>query len=302
MFNRKKISKLSIKEDISGLLFILPSFSGFLLFILIPVVFSLYLSFCSWNFIEGFSAIKFVNIENYKNLLTDVWFKDSLRNTLIYTFVSVPACTIIGMLIAVIINNYIYFKRIIRTMIFIPYISSVVAICVVWMVLLHPSFGPINEFLRSIGIQNPPKWLTDMKWALPAILIIAIWQQIGYYVIVFLAGIQNIPTDLYEAANIDGANGWEQFWNITVPMLSPTTFFLVIMGLIGSFKVFDQISVLTKGGPGTSTTVIAYYIYKTAFQYFKMGYASAMSWILFIFMFAITVIQWKGQKKWVNYE
>lgn len=167
-------------------------------------------------------------------------------------------------------------------------------------VMLQPSYGPINEFLRTIGIENPPKWLVDEHWALIAIMLINIWSQVGYYVAVYMSGLKNVPADLYEAAQIDGASSIQQFRYITVPQVSPTTFFLAIMGIIGSFKVFDMISVLTAGGPGNSTSVMAYYIYKTAFTDFKMGYACALAWVLFLLIFAVTLVQWKFQDRFAN--
>jgi multiple sugar transport system permease protein len=221
---------------------------------------------------------------------------------LVFTFTTVPITAFLALVLAVIINKYTYGKDVIRVMVFIPYISSVVAVCIVWMVLLHPTYGPINQFLMQLGIKNPPRWLSDMNWALPAVIIITIWQQLGYYIIVYIAGLNSISNELYEAAEIDGANLFQKFWHITIPMVSPTTFFLVTMGIIGSFKVFDQISVLTQGGPGTATTVLAYYIYRTAFEFFRMGYASTVAWILFILVFIITMFQWRAQKKWVTYE
>ena len=295
-------NKFTLKETVTALIFLAPGFIGFVTFVLIPVISSLYLSFTEWDFISGLDAIKFNGIENYKKLFSDQWFIASFKNNLFFTFASIPITTALSLLIATLLNELSYFKKAIKVMIFVPYISSVVAVCIVWMVLLHPSFGPINQFLKAIGIERPPLWLADLKWALPAVIVIYIWQQIGYFSIVYLAGLTGIPKDLYEAASIDGAGFWRKFFNITVPMVSPTTFFLVTMGIIGSFKVFDHISVLTEGGPGTATTVLAYYIYKSAFEYFKMGYASAISWVLFILVFVVTLIQWKGQGKWVNYE
>ena len=155
----------------------------------------------------------------------------------------------------------------------------------------------MNQFLQAMGIRNPPKWLVDFKWALPSVMVIYIWQQLGYYIIVFMAGLNGISKDVYEAAQIDGATGIRQFFSITVPLVAPTTFFLSVMGIIGSFKVFDQISVLTQGGPGNSTSVMAYYIYKTAFEEYKMGYANTLAWALFILIFIVTIVQWKFQDK-----
>ena len=206
----------------------------------------------------------------------------------------------LGLVMASIINKYIYGGAAVRTMIFIPYIASVVAVCTVWMVLLQPSYGPVNQALKAFGVENPPGWLADFKWSLPSIMIIYIWQQVGYYSIVFLAGLKGLPEDVYEAAKVDGASPVRKFFSITIPLISPTTFFLTIMGIIGSFKVFDQISVLTQGGPGSSSSVMAYYVYRTAFDYFDMGYANTLAWALFVLVFLVTLIQWKLQDRFEN--
>ena len=273
-----KGSKKARKDFFTGMGFILPSLLGFLIFTFIPVVISLCLSFTSWNFMEGIEGIKFNGLANYIRLFSDEWFLNSYKNNIIFTAVTVPVLIALGLVMATIINKYIYGGGVVRTMIFIPYIASVVAVCTVWMVLLQPSYGPVNEFFRSIGIANPPGWLADFKWSLPSIMVIYVWQQVGYYSIVFLAGLKGLPEDVYEAAKVDGASSIRQFFSLTVPLISPTTFFLTIMGIIGSFKVFDQISVLTQGGPGSSSSVMAYYVYRTAFDYFEMGYANTLAW------------------------
>ena len=296
----KQPMKASTKENITGFLFILPGFVGFVIFILIPVAMSLGLSFTEWNFLKGWGAIEFTGLENFIDLFPDDWFKASMINNLVFTAVTVPALLVLGLIMAEIINRHTYGGKGIRAMIFIPYIASIVAVCTVWQVLLQPSYGPINQFLMSLGIENPPRWLVDERWALAAVMIINIWTQVGYYVAVYMAGLKNVPLDLYEAAAIDGANARQQFLYITVPMVSPTTFFLGIMGIISSFKVFDLISVLTQGGPGNATSVMAYYIYRTAFQDFKMGYACALAWALFVVIFIVTMIQWKYQKNFTN--
>ncbi len=296
----KQSMKASTKENITGFLFILPGFVGFVIFILIPVAMSLGLSFTEWNFLKGWGAIEFTGLENFIDLFSDDWFKASMINNLVFTAVTVPALLVLGLIMAEIINRHTYGGKGIRAMIFIPYIASIVAVCTVWQVLLQPSYGPINQFLMSLGIENPPRWLVDERWALAAVMIINIWTQVGYYVAVYMAGLKNVPLDLYEAAAIDGANARQQFLYITVPMVSPTTFFLGIMGIISSFKVFDLISVLTQGGPGNATSVMAYYIYRTAFQDFKMGYACALAWALFVVIFIVTMIQWKYQKNFTN--
>ena len=294
-----KGSKKARKDFFTGMGFILPSLLGFLIFTFIPVVISLCLSFTSWNFMEGIEGIKFNGLANYIRLFSDEWFLNSYKNNIIFTAVTVPVLIALGLVMATIINKYIY-GGVVRTMIFIPYIASVVAVCTVWMVLLQPSYGPVNEFFRSIGIANPPGWLADFKWSLPSIMIIYVWQQVGYYSIVFLAGLKGLPEDVYEAAKVDGASSIRQFFSLTVPLISPTTFFLTIMGIIGSFKVFDQISVLTQGGPGSSSSVMAYYVYRTAFDYFEMGYANTLAWALFVLVFIVTLVQWKMQAKFSN--
>lgn len=285
-----KGSKKARKDFFTGMGFILPSLLGFLIFTFIPVVISLCLSFTSWNFMEGIEGIKFNGLANYIRLFSDEWFLNSYKNNIIFTAVTVPVLIALGLVRATIINKYIYGGGVVRTMIFIPYIASVVAVCTVWMVLLQPSYGPVNEFFRSIGIANPPGWLADFKWSLPSIMIIYVWQQVGYYSIVFLAGLKGLPEDVYEAAKVDGASSIRQFFSLTVPLISPTTFFLTIMGIIGSFKVFDQISVLTQGGPGSSSSVMAYYVYRTAFDYFEMGYANTLAWALFVLVFIVTLV------------
>ena len=292
--------KKARKDFFTGMGFILPSLLGFLIFTFIPVVISLCLSFTSWNFMEGIEGIKFNGLANYIRLFSDEWFLNSYKNNIIFTAVTVPVLIALGLVMATIINKYIYGGGVVRTMIFIPYIASVVAVCTVWMVLLQPSYGPVNEFFRSIGIANPPGWLADFKWSLPSIMIIYVWQQVGYYSIVFLAGLKGLPEDVYEAAKVDGASSIRQFFSLTVPLISPTTFFLTIMGIIGSFKVFDQISVLTQGGPGSSSSVMAYYVYRTAFDYFEMGYANTLAWALFVLVFIVTLVQWKMQAKFSN--
>ena len=295
-----KGSKKARKDFFTGMGFILPSLLGFLIFTFIPVVISLCLSFTSWNFMEGIEGIKFNGLANYIRLFSDEWFLNSYKNNIIFTAVTVPVLIALGLVMATIINKYIYGGGVVRTMNFIPYIASVVAVCTVWMVLLQPSYGPVNEFFRSIGIANPPGWLADFKWSLPSIMIIYVWQQVGYYSIVFLAGLKGLPEDVYEAAKVDGASSIRQFFSLTVPLISPTTFFLTIMGIIGSFKVFDQISVLTQGGPGSSSSVMAYYVYRTAFDYFEMGYANTLAWALFVLVFIVTLVQWKMQAKFSN--
>ncbi|MFD2116412.1 carbohydrate ABC transporter permease [Paenibacillus yanchengensis] len=294
-----KISKSARKETIASYLFISPMLIGVVVLVLIPVLATIILGFTNWNFVAGFEQAKFIGLDNFKALLDDDIFLVSMKNNVLLLFV-VPIGMAFALLLAVVINNFVYLKDLMKVIYFMPYISSTVAVAVVFQVLFHPSFGPINQFLMAIGIDNPPKWLSDITFALPSVMFIMIWIQIGFQLIIYMAGLQNIPRDLYEAADIDGANGWQKFRNITFPMLTSTSFFLLIVGVIGTFKVFDLIAVLTAGGPSNSTSVTVYYLYETAFLNLKSGYASAIALVLLLFVFIITLIQWIGQKKWVN--
>lgn len=288
------------KELLMGLLFISPGLIGFFFFILIPIVSSVIVSFANWNFLKGFDAIEFIGIENYIRMFSDDWFLVSYKNNILFTLITVPVLIVVGLVMAEMLNRYVFGNQAIRIMMFIPYIASVVAIAAVWQVIFHPSFGPVNQFLAAMGVKNLPKWFVDYKLSLYTIMIVYIWQQIGYTMIVYLSGLKSIPTDMYEAASIDGAGPIRQFLNITVPLVSPTTFFLTIMGIIGSFRVFDHISLLTNGGPGNSSSVMAFYIYRKAFEEYKVGYANALAWALFVLIFIVTLVQFKFQSKFTN--
>ncbi|MFK7693745.1 carbohydrate ABC transporter permease [Paenibacillus sp. HJGM_3] len=297
---RKRKNATQMKETIAGFLFVSPMLIGVTILTILPIVATIILSFGDWNFVQGFDGFKWVGDKNFSRLFEDATFWKSMRNNAIFLLV-VPIYMIISMLLAILIDRFVYFKGFFKVAYFMPYISSVVAVAVVWQVLFHPSFGPINEFLQAIGIDNPPKWIADTAWALPSVMMISVWTSIGFNMIVYIAGLQSIPKDLYEAAEIDGASKWVQFRRITFPMLSSTSFFLLITGIISTFKVFDLIAVLTQGGPAGSTSMIVWYMYETAFINLKIGYASSMAIILFLCIFVITILQWIGQKKWVNY-
>jgi multiple sugar transport system permease protein len=288
-------------DTLAGWSFILPSILGFSTLTVLPILLSLVISFTSWNFLDGLGGMKFIGFDNFKQLVSDKWFVDSLTNNLLFVVGTVPATIVLSLLTAIAINKGVFLKAPIRLMIFMPYVSSIVAVSIVWGTLYNPSIGPINSFLRSIGIADPPGWLSTSAWALPAIMIMTVWANIGYNMIIYLAGLQGISQDLYEAAKIDGANSMKSFFNITVPLLSPTTFFVLITSIIHSFQVFIAVFVMTKGGPGSSTTVLTYYAYRTGFDFYKMGYSSAMAWVLFLIIFVITYLQWQGQKRWVHY-
>ena len=264
------------------------------------MLYSLFVSFTDWDYTKGFGNYNFIGIKNFIDMWSDEWFTTSLLNTIFFSVVVVPATIILALVIAVIIDRYCFAKLPIRLMMFMPYISNVVAVAIVWVMMYSP-WGPFTQLMEAFGWKEPPQWLGDPTWALPAIMLMTIWSNVGYAIMIYTSSIQGLPKDAYEAAEIDGANALQQFRYLTINFLSPTTFFLVITTFITSFQVFAPIQIMTRGGPGSSSNVLVYYIYTSAFSFYKMGYASAMSWILFIILFAITMVQWHGQKKWVSY-
>ena len=293
-----KISRQG-QADLIGYAFILPNILGFMAFTIIPILFSLGISFTEWDYTQGFSSIHFTGLKNYFDLWSDTWFTDSLRNTFVFSFTVVPGIIVFSLILSVLIDQYVKNKSTIRLAMLLPYISNIVAVSIVWVMMYAP-FGPFTLFLQGLGLKNLPQWLGDYNWALPAVILMTIWGGIGYAVMIYSAAIQGLPKELYEAATIDGAGDGKKFLLITVPLLSPTTFFLSITNFINCFQVFGQILVMTRGGPGTSTHTLSYYIYTAAFTFYKMGYAAAVSWILFLILLAITLVQWQGQKKWVH--
>lgn len=293
-----KYNTLKVEKTINGYLFLLPNLIGFVALTLIPVLISLGISFTNW---DGFNKPEFVGLQNYMALFKDETFKISLLNNIYYTVGTIPFSMGIGLILALLMNSKIKFIGFFRVVYFLPYITAPIAVSVVWLAIYHPTLGPLNNFLMFMGIENPPIWTASVVWAMPAIIIMSIWKSCGYYMVLFLAGLQNISKSYYEAADIDGASRWKKFTVITVPLLSPTTFFAAVMGIISSFMVFDQIYILTSGGPGRATNVLVYHIYKESFQNYNFGYASAIAYFLFIVVLAVTLIQFRGQKKWVHY-
>ena len=284
---------ISRRNSRNAFLFLLPNLIGFLVFTFVPVVMAFVLAFTEWN---GRGPFKFVGLKNFVNMWSDSNFTISLKNTLIYTIGTVPIIMIFAMLLSVIVFQLGKGSTLIRAMHFFPNISSIVAITVVWQFLYNKSLGPINQFLMSVGVENPPGWLSDKNWALPAVMIMIIWKSVGYYMVTYYAALIGIPDDLYEAASIDGATTFQQFWHITLPQLRPVNFYVLIVAIIASFTVFTPIYVMTQGGPGRATSVLVYYIYETAFVNYKHGYSSAMSIILFLLIFIFTLFQFRMQR------
>ncbi|WP_276354965.1 carbohydrate ABC transporter permease [Cohnella caldifontis] len=294
-------SRQRLKETLYGYLFIGPMFLGVFVFTVLPILAVIALSITDWSFIAGLDKIKWNGLDNFERLFRDPIFLKSLQNNF-YLLVTIPVTMILSLLLAIVLNKHVFLKDLFKVVFFMPYISSIVAVAIVYQVLFHPSYGPVNQALISLGVGNPPKWLADTHYALISVMMIQVWVSIGFYLIIYLAGLQNIPKDLYESADIDGANAWHKFRSITVPLLSPTSFFLLVTGVIYSFRIFDLIAVLTAGGPAGSTSVIVYYLYDSAFNNLKTGYASSMAVVLLILTLAITGLQWLAQKKWVNYQ
>ncbi len=279
----------SRSNERAGYLFILPASAHLALFLLIPIAFSLYLSFHEWS-TPGFLGAPFVGLDNYRDLLHDAPFWRAMQNTATYTVLSVPLGMVVSLAMAVVVNRRLPGINVFRAIFFLPVITSWVAVSVVWITLLSPNAGVVNYAFDLLGLP-PQAWLDNPHWAMFAIVVITIWKGAGFQMVIWLAGLQSIPTELHEAAAIDGAGRWRTFWHITLPLLFPTTFFLAVTGVIGGFQVFTPMYVITEGGPLGATDVAVYHIYKRAFQEFSMGYASAQAWVLFAVIFLATLLQ-----------
>ena len=293
-----KIKKSVLRRNLEGYMFISPFIVGFLVFTFGPLIASFYLSFCDYNILE---PPRWVGLGNYKTLLfRDPLFWKSLYNTVYYTIFSVPLGTALALMLAMMLNQKIPGQAILRTVYYLPCIVPIIASSVLWVQIFNPQWGLLNMFLRKLGLPEPG-WLISETWAKPALIIMSLWA-IGGAIIIFLAGLQGIPDHLYESAEIDGAGAIQKFFHITLPMLSPTIFFLVVMGVIGSFQVFTQAYVMTGGGPLDSTRFYILYLFNQAFEFFHMGYGCAMAWILFAIILAVTYLQFRYLSKFVYYE
>jgi multiple sugar transport system permease protein len=287
----------SKKEAVEGFLFISPWLIGFLIFTLGPLIASIFLSLSKWDI---FSDPQFVGMQNYVKLFEDPLFKKSLWNTFYYAIFSIPLGMIGGLSLALLLNQKVKGLPIFRTMFYLPSVTSGVAVALLWKWIFNPEFGLANAILNWFGLPSS-QWLSSPAWAMPALIIMSLWG-VGGGMLIYLAGLQGIPQQLYEAAELDGAGSWSCFVNITLPMLSPTLFFQLIMGIIGSFQVFTQVFVMTGGGPANATLVYVLYLYRNAFQWWKMGYASALAWFLFAIILVLTLIQFKLAPRWVHYD
>jgi len=285
---RRRRGRLVLRNTAVGWSFLLPNFAGFAVLTLVPVALLFYYAFTSWNV---FGGAEWTGLDNFRQLSHDRSFRTALTNTVYYTVFHIPLTLVASLGLALLLNRKLRGVAFFRTVAFFPYITSIVALAQVWNMLFSPSYGPINQFLRVIGIAHPPGWTTSADWSMPAVIVVGTWREAGYYMLLFLAGLQTIPAQLYEAAKVDGANAWQRLLAVTLPGLRPTTFFVIVMLTIGSFKVFDLILVMTAGGPGQSTLVVSQYIFQKGFIENQFGYASAISIVLFAICFVITVVQ-----------
>jgi multiple sugar transport system permease protein len=285
-------------RNIEGWLFILPVAIGVLVFYLLPIVVSLYTSFTNW---DGLTAHRVIGLANYERiLLNDQVFRKVLGNTLVYVAGHIPLTILAALGLALLCHRAMRGVTWYRAAYFTPAITNVVAIGLVWSYFYAPQVGVFNGLLAQVGIQGP-SWLTDVRWAMPAVILLSIWHGVGYPMVILLAGLNGVPEVYYDAAKIDGAGTWQRFRHVTLPLLTPIFFFLTITQFISSFQVFGTIFVLTHGGPANATNVYSYYVFQNAFQFSKMGYAAALAWLLFLIIATITVVQWRLQKHWVFY-
>lgn len=309
------LSKSSSNEALAGYLFLLPNFLGFLVFTSLPVLASLVLSFMNWDML---SPPKFVGLANFVNLLgfhkesgmfaaNDPLFWKCLYNT-VFLMLVVPVSMVGSLLVALAMNQKLRGITIFRAVYFLPTVCSGVAVCMLWRWILNSDFGVLNSVLLRIFElahvnASPPGWLSDTRWAKPALMMMNLWGAIGgVNMILYLAALQGVPRELYEAAEMDGAGGWHKFKAVTVPFISPTTFFIFIMSVIGGFQGgFMQAYIMTGGGPAQATTTLEYYIYNNAYQWFKMGYAASIAWFLFLVVFVVTLVNWRYGGKLVHY-
>jgi multiple sugar transport system permease protein len=283
---------------LEALPYLLPLLIGLMVFTIGPIFAALILSFTDWDLL---TPPEWIGLGNYRDLFTRPVFWTILGNTLYYTVLYVPAAVVLPLLVAVMLNRPLRGIILYRGVYFLPVITSTVAIALVWMLLYQPEFGVLNYILKQFGVSGP-NWLADERWAMPALVIMSVWKGLGFNMVIYLAGLQGISEQYYEAAMIEGANGWHRLRFITVPLISPTTFFVLIISIISSLQVFEQTYILTRGGPGYATLTMSYYIYQNAFQFQHMGFSAAVAYVLFVMIMLVTLVQFLLQRRWVFYQ
>ncbi len=300
-----KMKSLSIsrQEELTGYLFMIPYFIGFLIFQGLPFLVTVLTSFTNMRYpTRNLSRIKFVGFENYITVLKDNDFLMALGRSAFFSVIYVILIMSFSLVLAYFLNGKIYASNFTRTLYFLPYISNIVAISVVWLLLLDYKEGPVNMLIKAFGVANPPEWLVgNVEMVIPTIVVIAVWYGLGLNLVTYIAALQDVPKSLYESAEIDGANEIQKFFSITVPWVSPTTFFLLITSIISSMQNFAIIMSLTQGGPGSESKVLSIYTYQQAFDYNKMQIGATQSVFMLIILAVVATIQWRGQKKWVHY-
>lgn len=295
-----KKQKYGRGEARSAYLMLLPSLAGLIVFMLVPMAFVLVLSFTKWNFAQGLDGISFNGIANYTEMLSDIRVKKALANNLVY-LLNVPITIVLAVLLAAALHKYVFFKNTFRVLFYLPFISSMVAVAMIFRNLFS-EYGPVNEILTNVfQVSDPPTWFLSSTWVMPTIILIQVWHDLGNSTLILLAGLQGISPEVLEAAEVDGATGWQSLLRIKVPLLTPYIFFLVIIGVMNSFKVYDIVKVLTNGGPGQASNTLVYAVYYYGFREYNMGYASAISILVFVIILIVTAVQFVGEKKWVNY-
>ncbi|MGY4706654.1 carbohydrate ABC transporter permease [Candidatus Bipolaricaulota sp. J31] len=296
MFTR--LGRYKYKQWFWGYLFVFPVMAGFFLFMIYPMISGIVLSLYRW---PGIGPKEWVGFGNYLKMFRDVHFLRAVGNTVYYTLGILLVGVPLALFWAILLNQkFLKGRNFFRLIYFLPTVTMMAAVSMVWKWLLSPNYGLVNYFLGLVGLPKV-NWLLDPKWAMPGLILMSIWKGTGFNMVIFLAGLQGIPKTYYEAAEIDGATAWHKFRYITLPLLSPTTFFVVITTMITSFQIFQQAYILTEGGPREATTTIVFYIYKNAFEWFKMGYSCAQSVLLLVILIIATLIQWRIQRRWVHY-
>lgn len=294
----KSSSFLKRQNNLYGYLFIAPAIITIAIFSIYPIASGLWTSFFEW---DGVRDKTFIGLDNFMRVIEDRTFHTSFVNTIYFTLGSVPPMIFLSLVFAVLLNVKVRGTALFRGIYFLPTITSMVAVAMIWKWIYNANAGIINMILHQLGMPTPD-WLNSSKFALLSIIIMSIWKSMGTNIVILLAGLQSIPSSIYEAAEIDGANKLTKFWRITIPLLSPTTFFVTVVSIIGSFQVFEQVMVMTNGGPGNASLVMVFYIYRQAFENFNLGYASALAFVLFIAILIVTLLQWVTQKYWVHSE
>lgn len=287
----------AIREALTFYFCISPWVLGFVLFTAGPMIASVWFGLTDWNFI---SPPSFIGVGNYVELINDPLFVKSLANTAYYTFASVPLGLIGGLLVALLMNQKLLGITVFRTIYYLPSVVSGVAVAMLWKWIFDPNYGMLNETLKLVGIRGP-QWIYSMQWVIPSFVIMSLWG-VGGAMIIYLAGLQGVPTELYEAASLDGAGPWRKLWTITIPMISPVIFFNLIMGVIGSFQIFTSSLIMTQGGPNNASLFYVLYLYRNAFDYFDAGYASSLAWVLFVIIILFTFLTFRSSALWVYYE